>query len=76
LRRKRLFGIHRIDDDAGDAMPVERDCQSEADKPAAEDDYVRSLHFPDLAMHGCNAKRLTGDSGKAHCGKWEHMGHG
>ena len=53
-------------------MPVERDGEGEADKAAAEDDDVRSLHilasndFTALPMHGCNAKRLTAESRWAH----------
>ncbi len=75
MRRKRLFRIDRVDDDAGEAVFVERDGESEADETAAEDDYVSSLHFPDLAMQACNAKRLTEESPYRHCGKREHLGH-
>jgi hypothetical protein len=60
------FGIHRIDDDAAEPMPVESDGDGEADQAPTKDDYVGALHFPGLAMQGCNAKRLTGESGRAH----------
>ena len=67
MGRQRIFRIDRIDDDAGKAVPVQRHRQSEPNQAAAQDDYVSSLHFPDLAMHRCNAKRLTAESGSAHC---------
>jgi hypothetical protein len=66
LRGDGGFRIDRIDDDAAEAMLVEGDRDGEADKPPAKDDYVSALHFHGLAMQGCNAKRLTAESGRAH----------
>jgi hypothetical protein len=42
--RRHFLGVRRVDDDRGQAVPVERDRQSQADQAAAEDDDVRALH--------------------------------
>ena len=60
---------------ADEAVPIERDRQGEADQAAAEDDDVAPLHFPALALHCRNAKRLTRESARAHEGSGEHLGH-
>jgi hypothetical protein len=65
-RRVLGLGIGRIDDDRAKAVPVERQRQAETDQPAAEDDDVRALHFLPVAMQSRNAKRLTGESRRAH----------
>jgi hypothetical protein len=57
LRRQLGRGIGRIDDDAGDAVPVERDGEGEPNQPPAKDNDVRTIHFPALAMQRRNAKR-------------------
>ena len=44
-RRDRCLGIHRVDDNAGKAVPVEGHGQRQADHAAAEDNDVRPVHW-------------------------------
>ena len=74
-RGELALGRGGIDDERGEAVAVEREREAEADQPAAEDDDVRALHFPPVAMQPGNAKRLTRDSPRAQKGKQEHLGH-
>src|SRR6185295_4577985 len=69
------LGLGGIDDQGRQAVAVEGESEAEPDQPAAEDDDVRAVHFPRLAMQPCNAKRLTRESREAHEGIREHLGH-
>jgi hypothetical protein len=77
LRRQRLLRIGGIDDDAGKAVPVERDGEVRPTRPPPRMIASARSIFR-LAMQRRNAKRLTAESARAHCEriKREHLGHG